>query len=409
MKGLIWLGWRSIWRNPRRTALSLGAVGFGLMLVIFYSGLLSGILGSAKNQLDSGGMGHVEVTAPGYRPRKQVSALLPATGSWLSKVALPPGAEVASRLQARGLASSAHGSEPVEVLGAEWAGEALISAHVRQVRQGKVPAQDDLQGVLVGDHLAERLRLKVGSKLRLMVQDAGGEMAAELFRVRGIFHSVAPSIGKRQVLVSQDALRALLGTGPGVHQVVVQLPEPEAADAVAAQGRAALGEGFVVETWGDLLPLLRRMEGLTNNVIYALGFFVYLLVGLGVLNTMLMSVLERTREFGVLMAVGTRPGRVVGQVLAESFWIATLGVLVGAVLGGALNWYFSHEAITIYRSIGESMELEGVNLSTDFKTRFLWADVVRASAYVYAMALVVGLFPAVRVARLEPAEALRRS
>jgi ABC-type lipoprotein release transport system permease subunit len=222
-----------------------------------------------------------------------------------------------------------------------------------------------------------------------------------------VFHSIAAGINQRQVYVSQDAARGLVGLERGAHQLVVQLADPKQADAVAAQLRAALGEGHEVLTWGELLPVLKRMEALTNTVIYALAFFVYLLVGLGVLNTMLMSVLERTREFGVLMALGTRPRQVVAVVLAESFWIATLSVLVGGALGAGLTWYFSIDG---FRYLGgQAFELEGATISTLMRTRFDPFDIGRASTFVYLMALVVGLYPALRVTRLLPAEALRRT
>lgn len=407
MSDALRLGWRNIWRNRRRTFISMSAIGVGLLLVVFYSGIMGGVVGDATASLDSGGLGHVEVFTPGYRPRRDASLAMRDAEGWAQRVTLPPGAETGTRVLARGLATSARASEPVQLFGVDFAEEQRLAEHLRHVREGALPAADDLKGVLVGEGLAERLGLKVGSKVRLMVQRVDGEMGANLFRVRGIFHSVAPAIGQRQLYVTQDAARGLLGLERGAHQLVVQLADPAQADAVAAQLRAGLGEGYEVLTWGELLPVLKRMEALTNNVIYALGFFVYLLVGLGVLNTMLMSVLERTREFGVLMALGTRPRQVVSVVLAESFWIATLSVIVGGALGAWLTWYFSIHGIKIVG--GEAYQMEGATLSSLMKTRFNPADILKASTFVYAMALVVGLYPATRITRLQPAEALRRT
>jgi ABC-type lipoprotein release transport system permease subunit len=403
------LAWRNLWRNRRRTLINMSAIGFGLFLVIFYSGLIAGVLGEAKNQLDNGGLGHAEVFPAGYRPKRLASVTMPDAAQWASKVKLPAGAEVGSRVLARGLATSAHGSEAVELFGVDWEAERQLAAHLRGLRQGGLPAADDARGVLVGEKLAERLRLKVGSKVRVMAQRADGEVGADLFRVRGVFHSLSPALSRRQVYVSMSAARTLLGLGEVSHQLVIQLPDPEQADAVAEQVRGALGAGYEVRSWGELLPVLRRMEGLTRSIVAAISVFVYLLVGLGVLNTMLMSVLERTREFGVLLALGTRPRRIVALVLAESFWVATLSVLLGAAAGALATWYFSHEAITLFAKVGESFELEGVSLATAFKTRFAMGDLLQAASYVYVMALVVGLYPASRISRLQPAEALRRS
>jgi ABC-type lipoprotein release transport system permease subunit len=408
MSSVLMLGWRNIWRNRRRTLISMSAIGVGLLLVIFYSGMVGGMMGDAKHQLDNGGLGHVEVFARGYRPRRDVALSMSDGARWLNDAKLPPGAESGTRVLARGLATSARGTDPVQVLGVNWDREKLLSAHLRQVTAGALPAPDDERGVLVGEQLAERLALKVGSKVRLMVQRADSEMGADLFRVRGIFHSVAPVIGQRQLYISQGAARTLLGLETASHQVVIQLPDPQQADLVATQLKQELGEGFEVLTWGELLPVLKRMEALTNNVVFALAFFVYLLVGLGVLNTMLMSVLERTREFGVLMALGTRPSSVLKVVLAESFWIATLSAVLGAVLGSLLTWHFSTSGLRLVGA-GESFQLEGATISTLVKTRFNVADILKASTFVYVMALVVGLYPASRITRLQPAEALRHA
>jgi ABC-type lipoprotein release transport system permease subunit len=188
---------------------------------------------------------------------------------------------------------------------------------------------------------------------------------------------------------------------------VIQLSEPGQADAVAASARAALGDGSEVLTWGELLPVLKKMEALTQNIVFFMAIFVYLLVGLGVLNTMLMSVLERTREFGVLLALGTRPSSIVRIVLSESFWIATLSVVLGGAAGALLTWQFSRAGLQIPG--GESMQLSGATISTLVKTRFNLLDVVKAASFVYVMALIVGLYPATRITRLLPAEALRKT
>jgi putative ABC transport system permease protein len=408
MSGALGLGWRNIWRNGRRTLISMSAIGVGLFLVIFYSGMVGGMLGEAKNQLDNGGLGHVEIFAKNFRPKRDASVTMPDPSQWLSTLSLPPGTEVGARVLARGLATSARGNEPVQLFGVDWENERLLSAHLRQLTSGALPAAGDERGVLVGEQLATRLNLKVGSKLRLMVQRVDSEMGADLFRVRGIFHSIAPAIGQRQVFVSQPAARELLGIQTVSHQVVIQLADPSQAEALANRLQQQLGEGFEVRSWGELLPVLKRMEKLTDNVVFALATFVYLLVGLGVLNTMLMSVLERTREFGVLMSLGTRPSRVLQVVLAESFWIATVSVLFGVLLGSLVSWHFSQTGLQLGTG-GESFQLEGATVSTLVKTRFRLADVLKAASFVYLMALVVGLYPASRITRLQPAEALRRT
>ncbi len=408
MSTILKIAWRSIWRNRRRTLISMSAVGIGLLLVITYSGILAGVLSDAKQQLDNVGMGHVEITAVGWRVHHEAAESVASPEKLLPQLELPPHSEVGWRVVARGLISSARASEGVELQGVDWTREAQLSAHVRDIRQGERPAADDDQGILIGEKLAERLKVKVGSKLRVMAQRADGEIGAELFRVRGIFHSLSPAISERRAFVGAAAARRLLGVGDVAHQIVIQLDRAAEADQVAARLRSQLGPRYEVLSYGQLLPMLRNIERLADSVVWIAAVFIYALVGLGILNTLLMSVLERTREFGVLRAIGTRPGRVVAQVLGESFWIATLSGLLGLAAGLALTWYGSHHAIMTIGS-GEALEYAGTVLQSGVKTRFSPVEALKAASLVYVMALVTALYPAWKVARMPPARALHSS
>lgn len=410
MKTLLKIAWRSIWRNPRRTLISMSAVGVGLFLVIVWGSILASILGDAKEQLDKTGMGHVEVNAPGWRAHHRTSEAVADPAALVAGLDLPPGTEAGWRVVSRALVSSARGSEGVELQGVDWAREAQLSLHVREVREGARPEQADERGILIGEKLAERLRVKVGSKVRLMAQRADGEIGAELFRVRGVFHSISPAISQRRVLVGESAARKLLGVGAVAHQLVFQLDRAAEADALAGRLRAKLGPGYEVLSYGELLPALKAMEDWGDKVVLLAALFIYGLVGLGILNTLLMSVMERSREFGVLRAIGTRPGRVVGQVLGESFWIATLSGLLGLCAGLAMTWYgSSHALLSFGGKAGEGMEYAGAVLDMAAKTRFQPVEALKAASLVYLMALFTALYPAWKVARMPPAKALHSS
>jgi ABC-type lipoprotein release transport system permease subunit len=408
MRSLLKISWRNIWRNRRRTLINMSAVGLGLFLIIVYFGLVRGILADAKNQLDNSGMGHVEIYAPEWRVRHAAGQVIKDPGALLVRLTLPKGAQIGARVVARGLATSAHGGQGVTIHGIDPAAEAQLAAYATDVRQGATLAADDMHGILVGERLAERLDVRVGQKLRLMVQRADGEMGADLYRVRGIFHSISPSISRGRVLISARSAQTLLGLGDAAHEIVIQLERSDEAEPVAAALRAELGSGYDVVTYGDLLPPLKAMEGLMDSVMVIMALFVYLLVGLGILNTMLMSVLERTREFGVMRALGNRPRQIITQVLAEAFWIASISVLLGLALGLTVTWLGSERPLIDFgRTIGESFEIGGTVLKSAFRTEFSLVTALEASAVVYVLTLLVGLYPAWRVSRLRPAEALR--
>ncbi|MFT3836757.1 MAG: ABC transporter permease [Myxococcaceae bacterium] len=400
------LGWRNIWRNKRRTLISMSAVGLGLTLVVFYGGLISGMMSDAKNQLDSTGMGHVEITAPQWRERRTSSALIEDPKAVIGSLQLPPGAEVGARMVLRGLLSSAHGNEAIEVHGVNFDDEKKLASYVNDVREGALPASDDLKGILIGDALAQRLHVPVGGKVRMMVQRTDGEMGAQLFRVRGIYHSISQGLSRHRVLVPIAAAEEILGA-KGAHQIVIQLERPADGDALAAKWQQQLGGKVEVLTYAQIVPIFKTLETYIDSIISVISIFVYLLVGLGILNTMLMSVLERTREFGVMQALGTRPWGVISVVLAESFWIASISVVLGLTLGLSLTWYGqSHVMFDMSKAVGESFAMGGMTVKSAFKTRFSLADGVAAARYVYVMAILVGLYPAWRISRMRPVDAL---
>jgi ABC-type lipoprotein release transport system permease subunit len=242
-----------------------------------------------------------------------------------------------------------------------------------------------------------------------MAQRTDGEVGADLFRVRGIFHSISAGISEGRVVVTARAAQKLLGLPDAAHQIIIQLPRADDADATAARLRATLGSGFDVVSYGELLPSLKAMERTIDGVLMVMAIFVYLLVGLGILNTMLMSVLERTHELGVMQAVGSRPGRIRSLLLAEAFWVATLSVAAGLALGLWLNHYGSSHSLFgfLYKSVGESLQVGDATVSTAFHTQFSLAAALRAAGLVYLVTLAVGLYPAWRVSRMRPADALR--
>ncbi|MBI1949278.1 MAG: ABC transporter permease [Deltaproteobacteria bacterium] len=408
MIGTLTIAWRNLWRTRRRTVISMSAIGLGLALVVIYGGLVSRLMGDAKEQLDTTGLGHFEVTAAGWRQHRSGKLTIADLDAKLQDLPVPASAEVSVRVLSRGLLAGARGNEAVEVHGVDWQRERAVALYLREIRQGAVPADDDAHGILVGEQLAERLKLQVGHKLRLTVQRADGEMGAALFRVRGVFHTLSPGIGQRRVLISRAAAAELLGVGGSAHQIVVQIDRAADASRWAGEARAKLGPTVEVLTYADIYPIFEAMESLVNGAILVGSIFVYFLVGLGILNTMLMSVLERTREFGVMQALGTRPGGVLRMVLAESFWIATLSVALGLGIGLSFTWLGSRSALLDFsEQMGEGIEFGGTVMRAAFLTEFSVRAALLPALYVYLMALLVALYPAWRVSRMRPVDALR--
>lgn len=411
----VWrMAWRNLWRSPRRTVISMSAIALGLALVVIYGGIARAMVGEAKNQLDDGGAGHIEITAKDWRKSRQSAQLLPDVDALRATLAsssspLPAGAEVSSRVVVRGLLASPRGTQAVELHGVDFADEQQVASYVRAVREGALPAVGDDVGVLIGDVLAERLKVKVGQKLRLMVQRQDGEIGAELLRVRGIFHAGVAGIGRGRVLVDDDVARRAIGieAAAAAHQVVIQLPDASQAKALTTAWRQVLGPEVEVLSLYDIAPIFEQLEQLLESVMVVASLFVYFLVGLGIMNTLLMSVLERTREFGILQAIGTRPRAIVVLVLAESVLTATMSVVIGLAIGLAVNVAGQDGLLDFTETMGETLEFSGMSIRAVFVTAVSIPDAVRAAVWVYCMAVLVGLYPAWRVASMSPVDAIR--
>lgn len=403
------LAWRSLWRHGRRTVFSMTAAGLGLLLAIVAVGVMDGMMDDATARVDRTGLGHIQLHAVGFREEQDPATVLRHPAALLKRLTLPEGTKVSTRVVSPGLLTTAWGSRGAEVLGVDPAAEAQVSEPIRDVVEGEGLDPADDRGILVGRKLAKRLKLKVGGKVRLTVQRPDGELGAELFRVRGFFGGVAASVSDSVAYVTTGAAQKLLGIDDAAHEIIVMLPDSKLADALAPKLRPEAGPDVEVLPLSEFLPFWKDMELMMDTMMFAMIFVIYLMVGLGILNVLLMSVLERTTEFGVLMAVGTKPRQIVTQVLFEGMWIATIAVAVGLALGLAINAYGQAYGLLDYtEGFGEVYEMGGVAMSMKMRTTFSVPRALETAALVWLLTALVGVFPAYRVSKLEPADALRK-
>ncbi|MBL8921465.1 MAG: ABC transporter permease [Myxococcaceae bacterium] len=403
------LAWRSLWRHPRRTVFCVAASGLGLFFALVYIGLTDGMVKDASDRVDRTGLGHVVIEATGFKDEQDIGKTF-SPSQVLERLELGAGRKASARVLSPALVATAWGTRGVELLGVDPVAEAGVSEAARTIVAGQALAPDDVRGIVLGRELAKKLKVGPGGKVRVTVQRPDGELGAELFRVRGLAGGPSATMGGRVAYVTSAAARQLLGLGEVAHQVVLFLPDGAQADEVAASLRARLGPAVEVRSLGEFLPVWRKLTTLLDVFIYAVIVVLYVLVGLGILNVMLMSVLERTQEFGVMLAIGTRPAQVVRQVLFEGMWIACIAVVLGLALGLPVNAWGAQHGLMDYRAeFGEVYEMSGVAMSMQIKTVFSLARALETSAVVWLLTVLVGVYPAWRVSRLEPSAALRKS
>lgn len=402
----VMMAWRNIWRNPRRTAVILTAVVIGVWSMIFLGALMRGNLaGMVQNGIQTL-TGHIQIHQAGYTDDPSIVHRIedPAAIIQTLKAQLPPGSRWAARVRVNAVASNARHSGGVTLVGIAPAAEAGISFIGDAVREGEGLQADAPHDILVGAALAEQFETALGGKLILMSQAADGQVASRAFRIRGIFRAEMESTEKNFVFVTQQAARDMLGMGPAVSEIAIVLPAGEMAKATARQLEGALaGRGVVVRPWQEALPLLKAYLEMHDTFILIWFLVVFVAMGFGILNTTLMAVFERMREFGLLKALGMRPGRIVKGILTEALFILGFGVAIGNVIGLGSCWALAVHGIDLS---GLAQGAEYAGMPRVIHPVIAWQDVVGADLVVLLLGLLVCLYPAVKAARFTPVEAM---
>jgi ABC-type lipoprotein release transport system permease subunit len=356
---LMKIGWRNLWRYPRGTLLTALALGLGLMLLLTSLGLLDG---SHEQMVRNGvrfGTGHVVIQAQGYQDTGSLELLLPAgvvstTDGFLHSEALNHVVRgVSPRLLASGLLSSAANADGVRIMGVIPKEERTVSLIPQRIVEGNYFHDDQASGVVIGADLARKLAVKIGGKVVLMTQavpqsdteatdEAGGEMQSILLRVSGIFRTGIQAIDAHVIQLPLPEAQALLGVPDRVTQIAVLLDREGDSLMVARSLRKQLmGAPVEILPWRESMPTIARMFLLDEAFNYVMNGVVLAMVGLGILNTILMRVLERRYEFGLCSALGLRPVQLAVMIIGESLALTAISLVLGLVLGLSLQHYFA--------------------------------------------------------------------
>ncbi|MGD8368536.1 MAG: ABC transporter permease [Desulfobacterales bacterium] len=399
------MGWRNIWRNKRRTAVILTAVIIGVWSMIFLGALMRGMSDRMRQNGIATLTGHLQIHAAGFRKDPVIENRITSPEKvYRALAALPGDAHWAERIRVSAVASNARHSAGVTLVGIDPVREAAVSFIGDAVGQGRYLQQTDPLGIVVGEALARKFETRIGHKLVLMSQDARGEIASRAFRIVGTYRAELESTEKQFVFVHIGAAQQMLGVGDDICEVAVLLGSHRQVDETAARLRRQLpGDAYTVETWKDLLPIVQAMLQMHDSFIFIWFLAVFIAMGFGLVNTILMAVFERMREFGLMRALGMRARLVVAEVLAESFFLLVIGMAAGNFFGLLSVLALSVRGIDLSAF---SAGMEFVGMSRVVFPLLTMHDIVTANVTVFFMGLAVSLYPAIKAARISPVEAM---
>lgn len=305
------LAWRNIWRNPRRTAVIMTAIIIGVWNMIFLGALMRGISDEMVRNGIATLTGHIQIHQKGYQndPVVENSIADPEAVKTALKKTLPKGARWAARVRVNAIASNARHTAGVTFVGIDPAHEARVSFIGKAVTEGCYLREDDKYGIVVGKALVDKFETKLGHKLVLMSQDTNREIASRAFRIVGIFRAEMQATEKQFVFVSKTSAQYMLKLKNSISEISIILPGQEEVKQVADNLRANLPSAdYEVQTWQELLPLIIAYLNIYDGFMYIWFIVVFIAMGFGIVNTTLMAVFERMREFGLFKALGMKPG-----------------------------------------------------------------------------------------------------
>ncbi len=406
------MAWRSLRRSKRRSFISAFSIGFGVLLAVTFTA--SGDY-SYTNMIETSavmGLGHVTLAPVDYNDSPSLSKYLP-DAEMLSRQILEnePGVK-AARVRIMGQAMFAAGSKSVggvfmaidpERESADY--NLLISS----LKEGKIFSKGDERGVVIGEKMAEKLKLRLGKKLILTVTDKDGEIVSVLTRVRGIFRTGDHGSDFSMVLLPMELMRKVLRYNEkGATYISLYLADHRQAQEMVTKLQDLEGlAGVEILPWQKTQGELAGLVAVDRLFNYLLQLLVGLVIAAGIMNTMLMSVLERSREFGIMMAIGMRPGQIVYQVIAESFLLGVLGLGLGIIITTPWFYYMAQYGIDFSGMLGDDYSAGGVVVEPVMKFRLYKESGLAIVGVVFMLTLLAGIYPAVRAGRIPPVESIK--
>lgn len=399
------LAWRNVLRNRRRSAITIASIAIGLTALTFLWAFIDGMNRQMIENSTRYLAGDAQVHLKGYHDDPTLDLTMPDAAPVLQAVQADAGVAAASlRMEGRALASRGEKSRGVVMVGVSPTEESEVTRLFSAVFRGRALREGD-NGALIGEQLAEALGLQPGDELLLVGQAYDGSVASGRFPVRGVFRTRIDEIDGFVAVLPLDSVRSFFVAPGGATAVAVRLKDRDELDAARARLSARLGERYEVPGWPRLLPLVAvssRFHEVIATIVLAVFFGI---IAAAVANPVLMSVLERTREFGIMLAVGTSQARLLRIVLYEAMLLGLLGLLAGNAMGLAVTAWFGRTGIDLgaFGSAVRTMPgLEDVIYPVIRLDRSTMVSLV-----VFATACLTALYPAAKAALLEPVAAIR--
>ncbi len=420
---IVMLAWRNVWKNRRRTILTLLTIMVGCAMIILMNAIAKGGHDQMIEDAVRENNGHIQIHEKGFWENRSIDyAFIPNPRILKTLDAIPEIEAYSKRIVAGCLLSYKNTTAGAMVQAIEPDKEAEIVTLKKIIVKGayldsgddRLVSMRNEKGrkvkavpVIIGETLSKNMEAGLGSLIAMISQGFDGSIAAEYLLVKGIFRSPNPEYDRSLVIMPFKQAKETFLMMDYVNSIVMRLEKTDQSMAVRDRIRSAIDmNDMEVMAWDDLMPELVQFIVMDDVSGIIFDFILFMVVAFGVLNTIQMSVFERTREFGVMLAIGTRPSQVAAMVLVESFIVSTIGVMLGLGLGAAVSRYFYVHPFD-YTDYAKEMSVWGMN-TVIFPAVMTAANAAVTSLVTLALAILFSIAPARRAAKLKPIDAIRQ-
>lgn len=402
---MIWtIAWRNIWRNRKRSGILLAAIAFGLWAGLLTTGMFNGMSAQMVRSAIETRTAHIEIHARGFVEHPAIGNAIPNGAAALASVRAMEGVtEAVGRAVVPSMASSAATGTGVALYGVDPEAEAAISTVHRKIVAGDYLGPEGRNACVIGRALADKLKLEVGGKIVIQAQAPDGTIAGGAFRIVGLFKTVSLEFDKTVVFARTEDVDRIFGLGGAIHEIAVLTNG--LTDVAPLRDRLETRfPKLDVETWDELEPEVHLLDSTGQQMSEILMTLIMVALVFGITNTMLMGVLERTRELGVLISLGMRQRLIFGMIMIETIVLSGLGGLAGAALGGATVAALGRVGIDL-GIIATGLASAGVE--STLYPRLIGSEYPFVALLVIVTAALGAVYPSVKASRLDPVSAMR--
>jgi len=398
------VAWRNIWRNKMRSMVVIGSVAVGLFAGMFMMAFFMGLIKQEISSAVETQLSHIQIHNPAFPDDKEIKDTIANATILMGKLRKDSTVKgLSGRAVTTGMISSSSTAAGVEIHGIIPDDEKNVSSISQQMKQG-VYFSGKKNEIVVGEKLAQKLGVKLHSKIVLTFQATTGDLTAGSFRIAGIFRSRNSAFDEMTVFTNFNDLGQLLGTGAGVHEIAIILRDDRNVNSVAGELKKQYPT-LLVQTWTELSPEMALVTGIFDQLMYIIIGIILLALMFGIINTMLMAVLERQREFGMLMAIGMNKLKVFFMVVLESIMLTCVGIPAGILLTIGVVNYLAKYGIDMSAFSTALMQYGFSNMVYPELQTSMFLPVTLMTALT---AILSAIYPAIKALQFKPAVAIHK-